>query len=219
MINLKYDKWDDITIEIYDKIKSIEISDNLNEEEMIDVNIKLLSILCDVDEETIINLPLTEFTILIGKTEFLKEMPKYEIEQYYEIGKGKVFEVQMNLRNLTTAQYIDFQTFIKDKDKNLKNILACFLLPKGKKYGEDYDVVDVAEYLYKNMSIAKARSIMFFFTLQYQSLTKVMLNYSIKTLKKEMKKEKDMEMKKQMETALQQMILAKSLIKNGIGSF
>lgn len=219
MINLKYDKWDDITIEIYDKIKNIEISDNLNEEEMIDVNIKLLSILCDVDEETIINLPLTEFTILIGKTEFLKEMPKYEIEQYYEIGKGKVFEVQMNLRNLTTAQYIDFQTFIKDKDKNLKNILACFLLPKGKKYGEDYDVVDVAEYLYKNMSIAKARSIMFFFTLQYQSLTKVMLNYSIKTLKKEMKKEKDMEMKKQMETALQQMILAKSLIKNGIGSF
>ena len=218
MIELKYGSWKDVTIEIYDKIRALE-TEIVNQEQALDVNVKLLSILCDVDEETIINLPITEFTILIGKTEFLKEMPKYEIEQYYEVGKGKVFEVQMNLRNLTTAQYIDFQTFIKDKDKNLKNILACFLLPKGKKYGEDYDVVDVAEYLYKNMSIAKARSIMFFFTLQYQSLTKVMLNYSIKTLKKEMKKEKDMEMKKQMETALQQMILAKSLIKNGIGSF
>ena len=167
MIELKYGSWKYITIEIYDKIRNLDV-DIKSEEEALDVNVKLLSILCDVDEETIINLPLTEFTILVGKTEFLKEMPKYTVEQYYEIGKGRVFEVQMNLREMTTAQFIDFQTLIKEQEKNTANILACFMLPKGKKYSEDYDVVEVAEYLYKNMNIATARSVMFFFILQYQ---------------------------------------------------
>ena len=217
MIELKYKNWKDITIEVYDKIRALE-TEIVTQEQALDVNVKLLSILCDVDEETIINLPLAEFTILVGKTEFLKEMPKYTVEQYYEIGKGRVFEVQMNLREMTTAQFIDFQTFVKDKDNNLKHLLACFLLPKGKKYGEDYDIIEVAEHLYKNMSIATARSVMFFFTLQYQTLQKVMLNYSIREVKKQMKKTKNKEAKKNLEMALQQMMQLKSLIKNGVGS-
>ena len=179
MIELKYKNWEDITIEIYDKIRALE-TEIVTQEQALDVNVKLLSILCDVDEETIINLPLTEFTILVGKAEFLTLMPKYTVEQYYEIGKGRVFEIQMNLREMTTAQFIDFQTFIKDKDKNFKHLLACFLLPKGKKYGEDYDIIEVAEHLYKNMSIATARSVMFFFkTLSQLSLVNS-LTWSIK---------------------------------------
>lgn len=217
MIELKYKNWKDITIEIYDKIRALE-TEIVTQEQALDVNVKLLSILCDVDELTIINLPLTEFTILVGKAEFLKEMPKYTIEQYYYDNKGRVYEVQMNLREMTTAQFIDFQTFVKDKDKNFKHLLACFLLPKGKKYGEDYDIIEVAEHLYKNMSIATARSVMFFFILQYQALQQVMLNYSIREVKKQMKKTKNKEAKKNMEMALQQMMQLKSLIKNGVGS-
>lgn len=216
MIELKYGSWKDITIEVYDKIRDLDV-DIKSEEEALDVNVKLLSILCDVSEDEIINLPLTEFTILVGKTEFLKEMPKYTVEQYYEIGKGRVFEVQMNLREMTTAQFIDFQTLIKNQEKNTANILACFMLPKGKKYAEDYDVIEVAEYLYKNMSIATARSVMFFFILQYQALQQVMLNYSIKELKKSLKKEKNEEMKMKLEEALHQLMQVKHLISTGVG--
>lgn len=216
MMDLKYKNWQQITIEVYDKIRDLDV-DIKSEEEALDVNVKLLSILCDVDEETIINLPLTEFTILVGKTDFLKEMPKYTVEQKYEIGKGRVFEVQMNLREMTTAQFIDFQTLIKNQEKNTANILACFMLPKGKKYAEDYDVIEVAEYLYKNMSIATARSVMFFFILQYQALQKVMLNYSIKELKKSLKREKNEEMKMKLEEALHQLMQVKHLIKDGVG--
>lgn len=216
MMDLKYKNWQQITIEVYDKIIALEC-EVTTEEQALELNIKLLSILCDVSEDEIINLPLTEFTILVGKTDFLKEMPKYTVEQYYEIGKGRVFEVQMNLREMTTAQFIDFQTFVKDKDKNLKHLLACFLLPKGKKYGEDYDIIEVAEYLYKNMSIATARSVMFFFTLQYQALQKVMLNCSIKELKKILKKEKNQETKEKLEQSIQQMTQLKHLINTGVG--
>ena len=217
MIELKYKNWKDITIEIYEKIRALEC-DIENDEQALEVNVKLLSILCEEDEDTIINLPLTKFAKLVAQTEFLKEMPKYTIEQYYEIGKGQVFEVQMNLKKMTTAQFIDFQTLVKNADKNLPNILACFLLPKGKKYGEDYDVVEVAEYLRKNMSIAIARSVMFFFTLQYQALQRVMLDSSIKDMKKAMRKEKNTETKKKMQEALNQMMQLKALMQSGVGS-
>jgi hypothetical protein len=201
---------------IYDKIKGLE-TEILTQEEALDVNVKLLSILCSVSENEIINLPLTEFSILIGKTEFLKNMPKLGIEPKYKIG-DRVFEVQTNLRAMTTAQFIDFQTLVKDKDKNFKNLLACFMIPKGKKYGDDYDIIEVAEYLYKNMSIATARSVMFFFTLQYQALQIVMLNSSIRELKTTMRKEKSEETKAKIQEAIQQMTQLKHLIKNGTGS-
>lgn len=214
-MELKYKNWKDITIEVYEKLRKLNAEIN-NEEQALDVNVKLLSILCDVDEDTLGYLPLTEFSELVSKTDFLKNMPKYTIETKYKVG-NRDFDVQTNLRALTTAQFIDFQTMVKDPDKNLSNLLACFMLPKGKKYGEDYDIIEVADYLKKNMSIATARSVMFFFILEYQALQKAMLDYSIKDLKKQMKKEKDKETKKKLEEAIQQMIHLNNLIVVGDG--
>ena len=216
MIKLKYNNWNDITVEIYEKIKTIEFHDNMNEVELLDVNVKLLSILCDVNEDDIINLPLTDFSILVGKAEFLKELPKYNMYDYYEIN-GNVYEVHRNLRSMTTGQYIDFQNLYKDKENNLKNLLACFLIPKGKKYGDGYDVMEVADELYKHMRIVDANSVMFFFTLQYQALTKVILTYSIKEMKKSLKREKDETMREQLKEAINQAIQARHLISTGIG--
>lgn len=216
-MELKYKTWKDITIDVYEKIRAIKADELNTDEQALDLNIKLLSILCDVDEDTITDLPITEFSNLVSKTEFLKDMPKYTIESTYKVG-DRVFEVQTNLRAMTTAQFIDFQTLVKEQDKNLSNLLACFMLPKGKKYGEDYDIIEVAEYLKKNMSIATARSVMFFFTLEYQVLQKVMLDYSIKEMKREMKNEENEETKKKMEEAIQQMMQLKDLIKSGAGS-
>lgn len=215
MIELKYKNWNDITIEVYNKIKELKTDENI-EDNLLEINIKLLSILCDVDEDTIGDLPLSEFSALVAQTEFLKQMPKYTVESEYKIG-DKVFDVQTNLRALTTAQFIDFQTLAKDQDNNTANILACFMLPKGKKYGEDYDVLEVAEYLNKNMSIATARSVMFFFILEYQALQKVMLDYSIKELKKTLKREKNEEAKMKLKESIQQMMQLRDLIKSGTG--
>jgi len=43
---------------------------------------------------------------------------------------------------MTASQYIDFQNFYKQYDDYMPNLAACFLLPNGKKYGEDYDPID-----------------------------------------------------------------------------
>ena len=218
MIELKYKSWKEITIKVFDKIKEIKIENDYSQEKMLDKNVELLSVLCDCTEEDIINLPLTQFNELLKQTEFLKELPKVNMNDAYTIN-GTVYEVHRNLRDMKTSQYIDFQSLSKEKEKNFANILACFLIPKGKSYGEGYDVINVAEDIYNYFNIVDARSIMFFFTLQFHTLTRVMLTYSIKKMKRATKKSKSKEMEakiKELETNLTQV---KDLLKNGIGFF
>lgn len=216
-MKLKYDNWNKITLEIFDKLRGIDTSNLGDLVGNLDANIKMVSILCDVDEDEVTALPISKFGKLVKETLFLKEMPKYNINTTYKIC-DREFEVRTNLRELTTAQFIDFQTFYKERDKRLHNLIAVFLLPKGaKSYGDGYDIIELSEFIYKNMSIAVARSIMFFFTLQYKVLSKVLMDYSIQQVKKSMKREKDMEKKMKMEQAITQMTQAKDLIDDMAG--
>ncbi len=64
---------------------------------------------------------------------------------------------------MTASQYIDFQNFYKQYDDFMPNLAACFLLPNGKKYGEDYDPIDEAEFLNTHLTIDIFSDIMFFF--------------------------------------------------------
>lgn len=211
-MELKYKKWDDISVELFDKIKEV-----LNKKgvEDIDKNISIVSILSEKDEDEISNLPITEFSKLVEQTAFLNEMPKVEIRDKYIIN-GKKYNVFMNLKKMTTAQYIDFQTLQKNYNKNLKYLLAVFLIPDGKEYG-DYDIDEVADELYRHLSIADAESIMFFFVMSYRALMQGMLTYSISQMKKEMRKTKNKILKFKIGRAIIHLIQMKNLVKNGDG--
>lgn len=211
-MELKYKKWDDISVELFDKIKEV-----LNKKgiEDIDKNISIVSILSEKDEDEISNLPITEFSKLVEQTAFLNEMPKVEIKDKYIIN-GKKYNVFTSLKKMTTAQYIDFQTLQKNYNKNLKYLLAVFLIPDGAEYG-DYDIDEVADELYRHLSIADAESIMFFFVMSYRALMQGMLTYSISKMKKEMRKTKDKILKIKIGRAIIQMNQMKNLVKNGDG--
>lgn len=211
-MELKYKKWDDISVELFDKIKEVLNKKGIDE---IDKNIGIVSILCDTDEDEISSLPITEFSKLVEQTAFLNKMPRVEIRDKYVIN-GKKYNVFTNLKKMTTAQYIDFQTLQKNYNKNLKYLLAVFLIPENKEYG-DYDIDEVADDLYRHLSIADAESIMFFFAMSYRALTQGILTYSISQMKKEMRKEKNKILKFKIGRAIIQMIQTKNLLKNGDG--
>lgn len=215
-MKLKYNKWEDISIKKFDEISNILSSmNNVNEDEALEININLLSVLCDVDAEEIEDLPLTEFSKLVKQTEFLKEMPKVEIKDNYVIN-GKKYVLFANVSKMTTAQYIDYQTLVKNADKNVKELLSVFLIPKGKKYGE-YDLEEVINDIYNYFPIADARAVSFFFTLVLQSLTKATLISLERRTKKELKKTKTKEEKEKIEMLLETIRLSKDSIPNGIG--
>lgn len=214
MIELKYKSWNDISINTFNKLREIKINSN-DSIELLDSNIALLSILCDVDEDTIADLTTSEFSTLLSQTTFLKDMPKVKIQEYYKIN-GKEYQVFLSMKNMTVSQYIDFQTFYKEQDKYFKELLACFIIPKGKKYGEDYDVQEVIDDIGNHLSIVDANSILFFFVLLYQSLTKATLTYSIRQMKKARKKMNKEEQEK-IDMAIAEMKRAMTLVGNGYG--
>ena len=216
MIKLKYNNWNCISIKKFDEISNILSSmNNFNDDEALEININLLSILCDVSVDEIEDLPLTEFSKLVKQTEFLKEMPKVDIKDSYVIN-GKKYVLCANVSKMTTAQYIDYQTLIKNADKNVKELLSVFLIPKGKKYGE-YDLEEVMSDIYNYFPIADARAVSFFFTLVLQSLTKATLISLERRTKKELKKSKTKDGKEKIEMLLGTIRLSKDSIPNGIG--
>ena len=96
----------------------------------------------------------------------------------------------------------------KSKDiENYPQIMACFMVPKGKKYGE-YDIDDVVKELNEYFSIVDAETIMFFFAESYQ---KLITNIRI-SLTKQMNQNKKItpQMKKLMNQAM-------DLWKDGVG--
>lgn len=215
-MKLKYNNWNDISIKKFDEISNILSSmNNVNEDEALEININLLSALCDVSVEEIEDLPLTEFSKLLKQTEFLKKMPKVDIKDNYVIN-GKKYVLLSNVQKMTTAQYIDYQTLVKNADKNVKELLSVFLIPKGKKYGE-YDLEEVISDIYNYFPITDARAVSFFFTLVLQSLTKATLISLERRTKKELKKAKTKEEKEKIEMLLETIRLSKDSIPNGIG--
>ena len=214
MIELKYKSWNDISINTFNKLKEIKINSN-DSLELLDSNITLLSILCDVDEDTIASLTTSEFSTLLSQTTFLSTLPKVKIQDTYTIN-GNKYEVFLTLKDMSVAQYIDFQTFYKDQDKYYKELLACFLIPKGKKYGDGYDIQKVIDDIGNHLSIVDANSILFFFVLLFQSLTKATLTYSIRQMKKARKKMNKEEQEK-IDLAIAEMKRAMTLVGNGYG--
>lgn len=220
-MELKYKNWKEITINVYqrlvDAVNSVEITDdetlnNINKE------IAMLAVLCECDEDEIAGISKNEFIRLSNESNFLSEMPKVKITDKYVIN-GKKYEVFLSLRDMNMSQYIDFQTFYKDTNKYFKELLAIFLLPVGKKYGDGYNIEEVIDDIGNHLSIVDANSILFFFVIAYRSLTKVMLNYSIKQMKKAMKKEKNLEKKQMIQKAIEETKKAMNLAENGIGYF
>jgi len=156
------DNYRDLSLGKYEEIVK------LCNEEMTDVDRKvaILSILSGLTEDEVLHLPLPTFTDFSVRARFLEhECPENLIPgvaRSYPIG-GFVLLPQTDIRKITAAQYIDFQTFSQDRDNKTVELLSCFLIPRGCDYNEGYDVLDVHKALREEMSVAEALALLAFF--------------------------------------------------------
>ena len=87
-MELKYKNWKEISINTFKRlqeaIKDAPVTDNetLNN---INSNIAMLSVLCDVDEDTIASLTTNEYIRLVNECNFLVNIPKVKITDKYTI--------------------------------------------------------------------------------------------------------------------------------------
>ena len=161
--------------------------------EDLDRQVKILSILTKVDEDTLLNLPIQEFKVLTSRMGFLeKDLPTKEtrLEDSYKIGKFELVPVT-DMRKVITAQYIDFQSFHQAGfEDHFVEILSCLLVPKGKKYNQDYDIIEVQDAIRKDLNVHDAASLYAFFIFSCRESIKDMLTFSLQETQKIKDKEK-----------------------------
>lgn len=133
-----------ITIEKHKQIQRLLKENNV--EDMQEIQAELLAIYADTDIDTIMSYPLTKYHKLVERfyndyfTDFSKAEPK--IKDKYTAG-DMVLVPMLDFTQITVAQMMDFSVLSVDPIENIEKLLAIFLIPKGKKYNDGYDLMEV----------------------------------------------------------------------------
>lgn len=171
------DSYKRLSIGKYIEILRVNRDENLEE---VDKQVKTLAILADEPEEDILNRPIADFKILSGKAKFLEktcEDISLRIGKEYRIGEWSLCPVTDH-RKINTAQYIDFQEYAKNGDESLVEVLSCLMIPKGSKYNEGYDIIEVQKAIRENLSVYDVLCLSAFFLASFLQLIADSLIYS-----------------------------------------
>ena len=189
--------WNDISIKQYNDIKNLYLDTELSDEDRLILQIRILF---DVDP---LKLKTSELHKYINEMKFLgSKIPKMKIKKEYKLGNN-TYTLKKELKDVTVAQWIDWQNFLKDgggDTDNYANLLSIFFFPKGEtEYGENYDSEQVRQDINNHLSIAEAMSISSFFLTYQKALSIRFLLYTRKqTLKAPLTKEQKKKVKKEM---------------------
>lgn len=178
--------WNDVTLGIWMRMN--EITARENEIERI---VGFVALFNNMTEDEVLALPLDKFKEYMAQMGWMNTPPDIEQPKKEYVVNGHTYELTMNFHKLTTAQYIDFQSYTKSEDYS--QMLSVFLIPKGKKYGDGYDVFEVQQDL-KQMPVREVLGLMGFFIILYRSWSRALLKYSSRILRKAAKREKNPEL-------------------------
>lgn len=150
----------------------------------VDRRVKVVAILSGLTEDEVLNLPLPQFTEYSAAARFLDDFCPDNlipaVSRSYPIG-GFVLLPVTDMRKITTAQYIDFQTFAKEKEKYFVEMLSCFLVPRGCSYNDGYDIVDVHNAIREELSVAEVLALLAFFFKSWATSIRDTLSSSVRT--------------------------------------
>ena len=131
------DNYDALTLGRYMKVNAV--LDGPGDE--LEKQVEILAILADLSTDEVLALPLADYAAMAKQSAFLREpCPPVEITEDYRF---QGLAPTADFRKITTAQYIDFQTFAKEFPKSLPQLLSVFLIPEGHTYNTGYDIAKV----------------------------------------------------------------------------
>lgn len=200
----------DLTLEKYIELYELDIQ-GMTE---LEIQSSIIAILSDLTVDDILDLPIPEYKKLAQQTAFMTVPPKVKPRKISKVTiNGKKYNVLDKIEDMTTGQYIDYQTYIsKDDIKMLPYTLSCLIIPEGEKYGESNTVEEL-----KQMTVEEALTIANFFTKKSLTLIRTTLRYLGWKMKRKMKKVKDETVKKNLMEAIQRLHLLQSSLKDGDG--
>ena len=162
--------WKDINIKTFKKINKILKDTNLTD---VEKEISLISIIFNIDEDELYDMDLHTLKTYSTQIAFIEEFnPDYgKCPKIDKVGDIEI-SVDYNLSHFTVAQYIDFMANIQSKEADIARLLACILIPKGKKYNTDYDLEGFINQIEIELNIYDAESMLFFYIIESLRLLK-----------------------------------------------
>ena len=122
-MKLKTKSWVDINLRQLQEIESLPTYDD-----DLDLMINQVSILNDVDSNTIENMPLVDLVEEFNQWGFLKELPKEKNNKVIKVGKTRLGFIELNKMSL--AQLVDIEEYVADGlMKNMHKILSVLYIP------------------------------------------------------------------------------------------
>jgi hypothetical protein len=170
------DNYDRLTLGQYMEIQAVSANESLED---IDRQVQIISILTGVAEDEILHLPIPEYKELVARSAFLnpENITYHPIAKKYILGGWELIPVR-DFRKLETCQYIDFQSYAPDLDKYLVEFLSVILVPKGHRYNEGYDILELQKAIREEMSVSDGVSLAGFFLTWCRKSIMDSLNYS-----------------------------------------
>lgn len=110
--------WDKLTLsQFYDIQDAVyDIDDPIEQQ------IRLLSIVNDIPEEELLSYPLSQLRELNHTIAFINRSPSPAPLQYDYTINGTTYCFTPNLADLTVAQYVDYQNYLKEIEKEKKSL-------------------------------------------------------------------------------------------------
>lgn len=170
------DSWDDISVRIFTEMAAMKGNPFEN-------MIKVISLLTGIEESEVKSWPVValETSDIKQKMAFLAKEPVKRLPSEKLVLNSRRYRVNLYPATWTAAQYLDYSTVLSDEsDKRIARLIACFCVPEGKKYGEDYDFEQVVEDINDFMPITVALGYTSFFQLLLESYTKAIQRYTLK---------------------------------------
>lgn len=184
-------QWDEVTISQFIQIQQIvgaNISDTYK-------SVNLISVLTGMSVDELESLNVNVYSRLNNQLNFLQtQIPKVTHKDVYEVN-GTKYILKADLTQISTAQYIDYQTYIKENDPI--KLTSVWLIPEGCSYNDgSYNLNKVWGDI-SQMKLVDIQAISFFFKKQLAAFILIMKDSSKKRMKKEKKSKAEI---RQMET-------------------
>lgn len=190
--------WDSITWNEYEQIEQI-LNSNIPSDYKA---VHLVSVLTGLTIEQIEQLPISEFQRFVPVLEFLQKEPQKHSHKFEYTVNGRQYSFKGKLDEITTAQYIDYRTYMNDENKDVIKLMSCFLIPDGHDYNDGYDMQQVQTDI-GDMCWLDVRAAAFFFRLQLAAYILILKSSLQKTMKKQKVKKQEI---KQMQVSLNSLV-------------
>ena len=165
------DSWSTLPIGKYADVYNV-IESNDDEDTKV---LKVAAICNDISYDEILNMNMSDATELVRSVGFIYTAPaKVKPKKTYVLN-GRKYRVIKSFGDITTAQYVNYQSIVGELNKYLTEFLAIFFIPEGKKYGMDYDSDEVVEDIKTALCVEEALSLANFFLKRWvRSMTRTL---------------------------------------------